>query len=173
MRTDMLLLITLAPLWAADTGKPLLSMDDFVKDWKISKQFTIDVAEKMPSEHYGFKPTPEQLSFGEQMVHIAGSIAFRFAQVSGKPSPIKEIPAKIDREIAVKYLNQAFAFAIEALPHITPEQMDKTFDVKWNGRPVASGREVILNMFVHTAHHRAAAEVYLRLKGVEPPFYTF
>ena len=37
----------------------------------------------------------------------------------------------------------------------------------------ADGRAMILNMFVHTAHHRAQCEVYLRVKGIKPPDYTF
>jgi uncharacterized damage-inducible protein DinB len=32
---------------------------------------------------------------------------------------------------------------------------------------------MIMNMFVHAAHHRAQCEVYLRLKGITPPVYTF
>ena len=32
---------------------------------------------------------------------------------------------------------------------------------------------MIMNMFVHTAHHRAQCEVYLRAKGIKPPDYTF
>jgi len=31
---------------------------------------------------------------------------------------------------------------------------------------------MIVNMFVHTAHHRAQCEVYLRAKGIKPPDYT-
>ena len=37
----------------------------------------LDVAEAMPAEKYGYKPTPEISSFGEQLVHVAG-IAQRF-----------------------------------------------------------------------------------------------
>jgi uncharacterized damage-inducible protein DinB len=32
---------------------------------------------------------------------------------------------------------------------------------------------MILNMFVHTAHHRGQCEVYLRAEGIKPPDYTF
>jgi len=28
-------------------------------------------------------------------------------------------------------------------------------------------------VFVHTAHHRAQCEVYMRVKGIKPPSYTF
>ena len=61
----------------------LLPLDNFLQDWKISRQFTIAVAEKMPAEFYGFKATPEERSFGEQMIHIAGSLFSRFKEKRG------------------------------------------------------------------------------------------
>ena len=66
-----------AGLWAADTP-PVLPVDEFVKDWQISKQFTLEVAEKMPESDYGFKATPAEMSFGGLMVHIADSSVYRF-----------------------------------------------------------------------------------------------
>jgi uncharacterized damage-inducible protein DinB len=33
------------------------------------------------------------------------------------------------------------------------------------------GREVLLAMYVHVAHHRGQAEIYLRDQGVKPPKY--
>jgi uncharacterized damage-inducible protein DinB len=30
-----------------------------------------------------------------------------------------------------------------------------------------------LRVFVHTAHHRAQCEVYMQVKGIKPPSYTF
>jgi uncharacterized damage-inducible protein DinB len=41
------------------------------------------------------------------------------------------------------------------------------------GRKDCIGRQILLGMFAHTAHHRAQLEVYLRLKGIVPPAYTF
>ncbi|HET9306372.1 MAG TPA: hypothetical protein VFO46_10120, partial [Candidatus Sulfotelmatobacter sp.] len=49
----------------------VLDMSEFVRDWQISKQFTIDVANAMPADLYIFKPNPEEMTFGEQIVHIA------------------------------------------------------------------------------------------------------
>src|ERR1035438_6283618 len=70
-----------------------LSLDDFVTDWRISKQFTLAVAEKMPAAYYDFKATPEERSFGEQMVHIAASLFERFSQISGI-APVKSAVPK-------------------------------------------------------------------------------
>ncbi|MBZ5726715.1 MAG: DinB family protein [Acidobacteriia bacterium] len=152
----------------------LLPMDDFLKDWKISKQFTIAVAEKMPAEFYDFKATPEEMSFGQQMIHIAGSLFSRFHQMSGEKLPYSGPPAKITRDVAIEWLNQSFDYVLKVLPKLTDAQLAKDeFKVDWEGRPVANGRDMIMNMFVHVAHHRAQCEVYLRLKGITPPVYTF
>src|SRR5207249_3138340 len=64
----------------AQTSKveSVLDLQEFVHDWTISKQFTLDVANAMPTEFYSFKPNPEEMTFGEQIVHIAGANVFRF-----------------------------------------------------------------------------------------------
>jgi len=31
------------------------------------------------------------------------------------------------------------------------------------------GREILLAMYIHVAHHRGQAEIYLRDKGIKPP----
>jgi uncharacterized damage-inducible protein DinB len=155
----------------------VLTMAEFVHDWQISKQFTLDVADAMPPESYDFKPNPEEMTFGEQMLHIAVSNAFRFHQITGIEPPFsldlsKPLPA--NKANVLKVLAQSFDYVIDALPRITPEQLQRTWHVpSWKGRNDPDGRAMIVNMFVHTAHHRAQCEVYLRAKGIKPPDYTF
>src|ERR1700735_721820 len=48
----------------------VLDMPEFVHDWQISKQFTLEMANAMPADLYSFKPNPEEMTFGEQMIHI-------------------------------------------------------------------------------------------------------
>jgi uncharacterized damage-inducible protein DinB len=33
------------------------------------------------------------------------------------------------------------------------------------------GRDILLAMYIHVAHHRGQAEIYLRDKGIRPPGY--
>jgi uncharacterized damage-inducible protein DinB len=167
---------TLRRVGAAAVGNPaeLLPMKDFIEQWRIAKEFTIAVAEKMPAEHYEFKPTPEQFTFAEQMGHLAVASMYRFAQLTGDPPKYTGRPPDLSKPGVIALLNESFDYVLAKLPAITAEQMaGKTFDVKWEGRPVANGREMMLNMFMHVAHHRAQAEVYMRLKGVTPPTYRF
>ena len=155
----------------------VLDMPEFVRDWQISKQFTLDVANAMPADLYSFRPSPEEMTFGEQMNHIAVANVFRFNQITGIKPPFTADPAKppaADKENVLKLLDQSFDYVIEVLPKITPEQLQRTWHLpSWKGRSDPDGRAMIMNMFVHTAHHRAQCDVYLRAKGIKPPDYRF
>lgn len=155
----------------------LLNMQEFVQDWKQSKQFTLEVAEAMPAEFYSFKPNAEEMSFGEQMSHIAVGNVFRFNQITGATTPFPidlSKPPVTDKASVIKMLEQSFDYVIMLLPEITPEQLKRTWHIpSWKGRTDPDGRAMIMNMLVHTAHHRAQCEVYLRVKGIKPPDYTF
>jgi len=72
----------------------VLNMAEFVHDWQISKQFTIDVGDAMPAEFYSFKPNPDEMTFGEQMLHIAVSNVYRFQQLTGMQPPFPVDPNK-------------------------------------------------------------------------------
>lgn len=174
-----LFFVIVAGTMAAQDSKvsSVLDMSEFVRDWEISKQFTLDVADAMPADLYAFKPAPEEMTFGEQMNHIAIANAYRFNQITGVKTPfaidLKNSPPS-DKVSAMKLLEQSFEYVLQVLPNLTPEQLKRTFHVpSWKARPDADGRAMIMNMFVHTAHHRAQCEVYLRAKGIKPPDYTF
>lgn len=142
--------------------------EEFVKHWKTSKEFTLAVAEAMPADGYGFKPNPEEMGFGDLMVHIALSQAGTFARVGETKSPLVK-PEKADKAAVLKLLNESFDFC--ANTGMSSEQLEKMMGRP--GGPQSSGREMLWGIFTHTAHHRGQAEVYLRVKGIKPPPYRF
>lgn len=155
----------------APADPALLTIDEWVKNWEVSRDFTLAVAKKMPADQYNFHATPEEMSFGQMTMHIANAIVFRFEQVTDVKSNINTKAANKDDVLRV--VKESFDYAIRVLPKIPPERLAQSFVVNWEGRKEAIGRQIILAMFVHTAHHRAQLEVYLRLKGIVPPTYTF
>ena len=173
------LLVFLTACAGAQSAKvnSVLDVPEFVHDWQVSKEFTIEVAEAMPTDLYNFKPNPEEMTFGEQMIHVAGSNIYRFHEITGIEPPFPFDPEKApgtDKATVLKLLAQSFDYVIDVLPKITPEQLHHTWHIPdWKGRPDPDGRAMIMNMFVHTAHHRAQCEVYLRAKGIKPPAYRF
>ncbi len=130
---------------------------------KISRDFTLKVADAMPAADYGFKMTPAQMSFGEQMVHLSQGLTYFLSPFKGeKPNPLK--PASMKKDDIVAFVRSAFDKAIETVSALTPDQLAKNYKDK-------SGDGLLIAMLEHTAHHRASAEMYLRLKGITPPEY--
>ena len=176
MKTHLLMLLTLAvPALAQTTVK-----DALVKHWKTSGEFTLAVASTMPADGYTFRPNPEEMSYGQLMAHIAGVNLNACANASGLAKPA--LPPKIaewakdtqkvevDKDTAVPFLRDSFDFCNKAVAGMTPERMDTVV-----GPPNRNltGFEWLWAYFTHTAHHRGQAEVYLRVKGIKPPGYTF
>lgn len=154
--------------------------DVLAKHWKTSGEFTIAVANAMPADGYTFRPTPEEMSFGELMAHIAVADRGACGVASGLTPPA--LPDKIqawskdsgkvevDKATAVQYLTDTFAFCSKAIAEMPASRMDTVV-----GTPSRNltGIEWLWSYFTHTAHHRGQAEVYLRLKGIKPPDYEF
>ena len=144
-------------------------LKESAKHWATAKDFTIEVANAMPADQYGFKPNPEEMSFGELMVHIAQANAGRFAAIAGEKAPITK-PEKIDKDSAVKYMTESFDYCLKVLSGMKDSDLEKMIGPE--GRQLTA-REVMWSYFTHTAHHRGQAEVYLRLKNIKPPTYRF
>jgi uncharacterized damage-inducible protein DinB len=176
MKKNLFILLALAfPALAQTTVK-----DALVKHWKTSAELTLAVARAMPAESYDFRPVPAEMSFGELMAHIGGVNLNACANASGLERPA--LPPKIaawakdtekvevDRDTAIQFLGDSFDFCIKAAASMTPERLDSVVG------PAArhlTGFEWLWAYFTHTAHHRGQAEVYLRVKGIKPPPYTF
>jgi uncharacterized damage-inducible protein DinB len=172
MKTTMIGLIAALFLAAASIagGPPESDFKAlFPKHWQVSKDFTLAVAEAMPAEFYDFKPNPQEMSFGEMMMHLAQSNSEAFARVAGTKE--LAVPAGRDKETAIKFLADSFDKCAKDFASMTPEQLDKMFDIP-DGKQ-ATGLEVLWWAFTDTAHHRGQAEVYLRVKNITPPHYRF
>jgi uncharacterized damage-inducible protein DinB len=153
----------IVPTFAAEAGgAPTKFQQEFLKHWSNAKDLAIAVADAMPADGYGFKPNPEEMSFGEQIVHIANANYNYCTRLTGGKSPFKK-PESIDKPSAMKVLGESFDYCTEAIQGV------KDLDA---GKPM-SAREVMLGVFGHMAHHRGQAEVYLRVKGIKPPDYKF
>ncbi len=146
--------------------------DGAAKHWAASIALTKAVADAMPADGYDYIPPstvePKEMTYGELMTHIVLADVGAFSRVSGMKGPAK--PATTDKAAVTAYMKDGFDFCTKALASLTPEQMAKMSGTE--GKQV-SGNEILWSYFTHTAHHRGQAEVYLRLKGIKPPTYTF
>ncbi len=175
VKSSLFLLLLAATALAQSTVK-----DALIKHWKTSADFTVAVADAMPAESYNFRPNPQEMSFGQLMAHIAGVNENACAIASGLPRPV--LPPKIaewskdtekvdvSKETAMPFLKDSFEFCNKAVASMTPERMETVVGPASRN---LTGFEWLFAYFTHTAHHRAQAEVYLRVKGIKPPDYRF
>jgi uncharacterized damage-inducible protein DinB len=169
------LLITLlsATVLSPAFGQDLSASGDLktmvLKHLKTSEEFTVKVAEAMPDADYSFKLTPDQMTFGGQITHLSQAVLHYLAPLSTEKSGATK-PVSDKKADVVAFVRSSFEAAEADVSKLTLEDMSKSFKL---GNRQMSGMELILGMFVHTAHHRSAAEMYLRAKGVTPPAYQF
>lgn len=157
----------------AALGAPAFAQSDVkaavLKHLKTSRDFTLKVAEQMPESDYGFKLTPPQMSFAEQLVHLSQGSEYFLSPIFGeKPNPGK--PASMKKADVIAFVRKSFDASMEKVSKLTPEQISKSYK---SDEGTMTGLEMLMGLLDHTTHHRASAEMYLRAKGITPVEYQF
>jgi uncharacterized damage-inducible protein DinB len=129
-------------------------------------KLSLAVAEAMPAEEYGFRPHPESMTFGQLMAHIAQTNYQFCTGLNDTADPV--FPDARGRAAAVKFLSDSFEYCTGVIASTTEEQLQKTHS---SPDGMLAGRDLLLALYIHVAHHRGQAEVYLRSRGIKPPRY--
>jgi len=143
----------------------------FIGHWDKAKALTLQVAEAMPEDGYGSKAKPEMREYGKLMQHIATNNIFYISRFAGGVPDSPKAPDDFDKESTRKYLTASFDYCAGVLKGMSEKDLDKMYPGRPNA-PAQTGWEWILYAFIHTAHHRGYAEVYLREKNIVPPRYA-
>jgi uncharacterized damage-inducible protein DinB len=150
----------------ADTVAQLLTM--------IEKEF-VPLAEAMPAEKYGFRPTGGEFkgvrSFGEQVKHVACANFAFYNQIEKKTPPEGceaggPSPAKTKAEL-MTYLRESFAYAGKVLKTMTPANAMERVEGPYGGPSTRLGIATL--SIWHASDHYGQLVVYLRLNGIVPP----
>lgn len=106
------------------------------------------------------------MDFGQLMSHIA-TTNYQFC-ASLKDIDPPSMPKASSKEDIVKFLGDSFDYCSATISKLTEDDLNKIHNSPDGKLP---GREVLLAMYIHVAHHRGQAEIYLRDKGIKPPQY--
>lgn len=138
--------------------------------WANSKTYTLEMAELMPENKYDFRPSPEEMTFREQLLHIADNMtwlssSYLFAEVPEK----RRAELKLSKADVLKILAQAYVLGMKAHMKVADSQLDE--QVKFFAGPMTR-RQILILMHDHKTHHIGQLIVYLRLNGIKPPKYV-
>jgi len=148
------------------TAAPSNAAGEYAKHFAALSSLSVAVANAMPPDQYGFRPHPDSMDFGQLMSHIA-TTNYQFCAGLRDSQP-PALPSPTGKAAVVKFLSDSFEYCTGVISNLTAAELDASHNSP-DGH--LTGREVLLAMYVHVAHHRGQAEIYLRDKGIKPPSY--
>jgi len=152
----------------APAGQTVTLSSEMLRGYQFTQRNLAEAADKMPDEHYGFRPTPDIKPFGQLVAHVALAQFSVCATLKGEPNPRKDEKEDTSRTKAeaIALLKASAAYCDPAVSALTDPTM--TEPMKMGPNQVAKGL-LPISVVAHGAEMYGTMAVYLRLKGIVPP----
>jgi len=139
------------------------------------KRYVIGSAEKMPAEHFAFKPAPEVMTYAGLLGHII-DVQYAYCNaVKGGSNPAagKALDKLTDKAALVPAVKEAFAYCDDAFAALTNENALEmlTIGSAPNQRQVARANQLTM-VIAHGNEHYGNLVTYMRINGIVPPSST-
>jgi DinB superfamily len=149
-------------------GQTYTLLGGLQRGYRDTQETLVEAAEKMPEEHYGFKPTPDIRPFGQLVAHAALMQFGTCAMLKGEPNPRKDEKEENTRTKAeaialLKASNGYCDPLMSALTETTATELAKV------GRNQVAKGLLPAELISHGMRMYGTMAVYLRLKGIVPP----
>ncbi len=141
---------------------------ELLKDLTNQKEQMGKIADAMPEDKFGFKSTPAQRSYGEQIMHVAGANVMILKTLGAKATPPTMNPKATAKAEILKALADSYDFGIASVKEQTDQTMMQA--VQGPGFLGSSTRTRITYFVLNNAIDiYGQMAVYLRLNGIVPP----
>lgn len=164
------LMVSLVFLSSALVAQPSKSpVSDALREMLVPREkFTVAAFEEMPADKFGYKPTPDQMTFGHLATHIMSSNYFFCANAGDVPRPKTEELKETDgKDKLVAGLKASFEFCHTALAKADDAKLNE--NITWfDGKPRPRAWAFV-TLAASWADHYGTAAMYLRLNGLLPP----
>jgi len=136
------------------------------------KNNLVRLADKMPAEHYSFRPTPDVETFGRRLAHIADANMSVCTGLNGERKPLGAA-SKTSKTELVAALKESFAYCDGVFDKLTDATAKEMVSSRLGGpfppEPTRSRLATLYNLVRHSNEMYGYMAVYLRLKGIVPP----
>ncbi|MFZ5816073.1 MAG: DinB family protein [Bacillota bacterium] len=143
-----------------------------LENLRTERRLTRETVVAMTDGDMDFRPTPEQMDFGTQALHILSAYSTLMEALSGKGWNWEQgmTRATCPTQAAILELYDAETARLLAFVEgLEPEEFYTVVQTGWGAK------EAVLALFMgwmtHEAHHRGQMVTYLRLKGMTPAPY--
>jgi hypothetical protein len=129
---------------------------------------TIAAVEAMPADKFNYKPSADQMTFGQLAAHMVETNNVLCSKAAAVPAPkVDELKDTEPKDKILTALKTSFDFCTDALAKMDDSKLAETTE-GFGGKPVTRAR-ISLSLSGAWADHYAEAAMYLRLNGVLPP----
>ena len=140
------------------------------RKWVNSKTYTLKLANLLAEDKYDFRPSPEEMTFREQLLHIADNMTWLSSAYLFTEAPAKRNNTeKLSKAEVLEILAKSYDLGLKAHQIVSDGQLDE--NVKFFAGPMTR-RQILILMHDHKTHHIGQLIVYLRLNGIKPPAYV-
>ncbi len=149
---------------------------DLMQDWRAQKETMMRIADAMPEDKFGYKSTPPQRSYAEQILHVAGANIMLMKFLGSKAtapaingSDLSTFGLKATSKADVlKALSDSYDYGEAVLKEFPDAALAQTVKgPPWIGDTTRA--RMIWFTLGHTLDIYGQMAVYLRLNGIVPP----
>jgi uncharacterized damage-inducible protein DinB len=151
---------------SAQTPTPSLAKE-LAASFQRATAEILDIADVMPAEKYGYKPTPEIATFGGQLVHVAG-IAQRFVDTAKGTKTEAAHHGEMAKPEVIALLKKTLQSAQDMITPLTDAQLLEPVKFPFGDRTVTRATFWQGPLYQIRNHHGQLV-VYLRMNGIVPP----
>ena len=133
-----------------------------------SRNNTLGAITAMPADKFNYKPTPDQMTFGHLVAHIAGSNYFLCAKAADVAAPkVEEAKESDSKDKLLAAATASYDFCGEVLGKMDDSKLGDSVEL-FGGKQFPRAMAA-LGLASGWADHYGAAAMYLRLNNILPP----
>jgi len=121
----------------------------------------------MPSDKFGYSPTPAQMTFGKLAEHMQEFNNTICSKLSDSPAPQQKVKETDTKETLLAALKASMDYCTQVTSKLDDSKMG--IMVPWFGGQEATLATAVFILTNGWHDHYAQAAIYLRLNGVLPP----
>jgi uncharacterized damage-inducible protein DinB len=169
----VLVVVCAPPVSGQSPARPPQTYPIFMQgQYAAIRRNIIGAAEKMPAEHFAFKPVPDVMSYAQLLGHVVDTqYAFCNAAKGGdNPARGRHLDKLADKEALVPAVKEAFAYCDDVFAGLTNENAMQMLTSGTSPVQRHTARANHLTMVIaHGSQHYGNLVTYMRVKGVVPP----
>jgi hypothetical protein len=127
----------------------------------------VGAAQLMPADKFGYKPTPEQITFGHLVLHVAQSNNLLCSKLTTTPPPQLLATDADGKDKLVPAIQASFDYCSNVLAKADDSNLGESLSLSPTRTMTKAG--VMITLACDWYDHYSAQAGYLRLNGILPP----